>query len=191
METLVNLKTWLAGGSIFTAIRKYSNYPFFIEVSPPELDQMLAIMYGNRIVASSFIEVNSTLAARSLAARSVSLLYGKKWLALTSFNNANTIDIGAREVTKTVGSENTVGTKVDVSTSENKISAFNSDVLITDSGSDNTLDENTTRGVNSVETVSVIDWQTAYNNLSLAERTNIISVVLKDVATFLTVSVYP
>ena len=191
METLVNLKTWLAGGSIFTAIRKYSNYPFFIEVSPTELDQMLAIMYGNRIVASSFIEVNSTLAARSLAARSVSLLYGKKWLALTSFNNANTIDIGAREVTKTVGSENTVGTKVDVSTSENKISAFNSDVLITDSGSDNTLDENTTRGVNSVETVSVIDWQTAYNNLSLAERTNIISVVLKDVATFLTVSVYP
>lgn len=186
METMVNLKTWLNGGSLFTAIRKYSNFPFFTEVSTTELDQMLVLMYGGRIMSSSCIGVNITLVARL-----ITVVNGKKWLALYNFINDNTIDLGAREVIKTEGSENTVGTKVDVSTSENKVSAFNSDDLITDTGSENKLDENTTKGVNNVETVSVSDWQTVFNNLSAMERTNIISVVLKDVASCITVSVYP
>ena len=184
MITPVNLRGYLTGGSIFTAIQTANDYPFFADTSPAELDQMLTIMYGGRIMASSFMGVDIALAGKF-----ISKLYGEKWLALISFNS-NPIDIGAKEVTKTVGIENTVGTKVDVSTSENKVSAFNSDVLITDSGADNTLDENTTKGVNKDATVSVIDWQTAFNNLSTVERTNIITVVLKDVSTYLTVSVY-
>ena len=184
MELPANLKSWLAGGSIFTAIQTANDYPFFAETPPTELDQMLAIMYGNRIMSSAFIGFDIDIAGKF-----ISKLYGEKWLSLISFNSAP-IDIGAKEVTKTVGSENTVGTKVDVSSSENKVSAFNSDVLITDSGADNTLDENTTKGVNKDATVSVIDWQTAFNNLSTVERTNIITVVLKDVSTYLTVSVY-
>ena len=184
MLTPVNLRGYLTGGSIFTAIQTSNNYPFFAETSPTELDQMLSIMYGDRIVASSFIGVDIAIAGKL-----ISKLYGEKWTALIRFNS-NPIDIGAKEVTKTVGSENMVGTKVDVSTSENKVSAFNSDVLITESGADNKLDENTTRGVNKDATVSVIDWQTAFNNLSTVERTNIIAVVLKDVSTYLTVSVY-
>ena len=184
METPVNLRGYLTGGSIFTAIQTSNNYPFFVGTPPAELDQMMAIMYGDRIVASSFIGVDIAIVGKV-----ISKLYGEKWAALIRFNS-NPIDIGAKEVTKTVGSENMVGTKVDVSTSENKVSAFNSDVLITDSGVNNKLDENTTRGVNKDATVSVIDWQTAFNNLSTVERTNIIAVVLKDVSTYLTVSVY-
>ena len=184
MLTPVNLRGYLTGGSIFTAIQTSNNYPFFAETPPIELDQMLVIMYGDRIVSSSFIGVDIAIVGKV-----ISKLYGEKWSALIRFNS-NPIDIGAKEVTKTVGSENMVGTKVDVSTSENKVSAFNSDVLITDSGVNNKLDENTTRGVNKDATVSVIDWQTAFNNLSTVERTNIIAVVLKDVSTYLTVSVY-
>ena len=184
MLTPVNLRDYLTGGSIFTAIQTANNYPFFADTSPAELDQMLVIMYGDRIMARSFIGVDIAIAGKL-----ISKLYGEKWTALIRFNS-NPIDIGAKEVTKTVGSENMVGTKVDVSTSENKVSAFNSDVLITDSGANNSLDENTTRGVNKDSTVSVIDWQTAFNNLSTVERTNIIAVVLKDVSTYLTVSVY-
>ena len=184
MGTPVNLRGYLTGGSIFTAIQTANDYPFFADTPPTELDQMMAFMYGDRMVASSFIGVDIALAGKL-----ISKIYGEKWTALIRFNSTP-IDIGAKEVTKTVGSENMVGTKVDVSTSENKVSAFNSDVLITESGADNKLDENTTRGVNKDSTVSVIDWQTAFNNLSTAERTNIIAVVLKDVSTYLTVSVY-
>ena len=180
----VTLRSFLAGGSIFTAIQTSDNYPFFADTPPTELDQMLDIMYGNRIMSSAFIGFDIDMAGKF-----ISKLYGLKWLALIRFNSSP-IDIGASGVVKTVGSENTVGTKVDVSSSENKVSAFNSDILITDSGVNNTLDENTTKGVNKDATVSTIDWETAFNNLSTVERTNILSVVLKDVSTYLTVSVY-
>lgn len=184
METLVNLKTWLAGGSIFAAIQTAENFPFFADTTPAELDQMLSLTYGQRLVTSSFNNFDINVAGKFIAK-----LYGKKWKSLIEFN-VSPPDLGAKSVTKTTGSQNTVGTKNDVSTSENKVSAFNSDALITDTGARNELDENVTQDITRDSSVSVIDWQTAFNNLSLSERTNIISVVLKDVATYLTISVY-
>ncbi len=184
METLVNLKTWLTGGSIFTAIQTAENFPFFSDTTPAELDQMLSLTYGQRMVASAFnnFDINT-------AGKFITKLYGEKWKALIEFN-ISPPDLGAKSITKTTGNQNTVGTKNDVSTSENKVSAFNSDALITDTGAHNELDENITQDIKRDSSVSVIDWLTAFNNLSLSERTNIISVVLKDVATYLTISVY-
>ena len=184
METLVNLKTWLAGGSVFTAIKTAENFPFFADTQPAELDQMLSLTYGQRLVTSAFNNFDINVAGKFIAK-----LYGEKWKSLIEFN-VSPPDLGAKSVTKTTGSQNTVGTKNDVSNSENKVSAFNSDALITDTGARNELDENITQDITRDSSVSVIDWQTAFNNLSLSERTNIISVVLKDVATYLTVSVY-
>lgn len=184
METLVNLKTWLAGGSIFTAIQSAENFPFFADNTPAELDQMLSLTYGKRLVTSAFNNFDINVAGKFIAK-----LYGEKWSALIEFNMSPP-DLGAKSITKTTGNQNTVGTKNDVSTSENKVSAFNSDVLITDTGTHNELDENITQDITRDSSVSVIDWETAFNNLPLSERTNIISVVLKDVANYLTVSVY-
>lgn len=184
METLVNLKTWLTGGSIFTAIQTAENFPFFSDTPPAELDQILSLTYGKRMVASAFnnFDINT-------AGKFITKLYGEKWNALIQFN-VSPPDLGAKSITKTTGNQNTVGTKNDVSNSENKVSAFNSDALITDTGARNELDENVVQDITRDSSISVIDWQTAFNNLSLAERTNIISVVLKDVASYLTVSVY-
>ena len=184
METLTNLRTWLVGGSIFTAIKTAENFPFFTDNETSDLDQMLSIAYGQRLVASAFGNVDANSAGKFIVK-----LYGDKWSSLISFN-ATPLDIGAKSVTKTMGNQNTKGTKNDISNTENKVSAFNSDDLITDTGNHNVLDETTNQDITRDSSVSVIDWQTAYNNLSLAERTNIISVVLKDVATYLTVSVY-
>ena len=184
MEALVNLKTWLAGGSIFTAIQTAENFPFFSDTPPAELDQMLSLTYGQRMVTSAFNNFNINTAGKF-----ITKLYGEKWKALIKFNIAAP-DLGAKSITKTTGNQNTAGTKNDVSNSENKVSAFNSDVLITDTGARNELAENITQDITRDSSVSVIDWQTAFNNLPLSERTNIISVVLKDVASYLTVSVY-
>ena len=184
METLVNLKTWLAGGSIFTAIQTSEKFPFFADTPPAELDQMLSLTYGQRLVTSAYNNFDINVAGKFIVK-----LYGEKWKSLIEFN-VSPPDLGAKSITKTTGNQNTVGTKNDVSNSENKVSAFNSDALITDTGAHNELDENTTQDITRDSSVSVIDWQTAFNNLSLSERTNIISVVLKDVATYLTISVY-
>ena len=184
MEALVNLKTWLAGGSVFTAIQTAENFPFFADNTPAELDQMLSLTYGKRLVTSSFNNFDIDVAGKFIAK-----LYGKKWRALIVFNMSPP-GLGVKSITKTIGNQNTVGTKNDISNSENKVSAFNSDVLITDTGARNELAENITQDITRDSSVSVIDWQTAFNNLPLSERTNIISVVLKDVANYLTVSVY-
>ena len=184
METLVNLKTWLTGGSVFTAIQTAENFPFFADTTPAELDQMLSLTYGQRLVMSAFNSFDINVVGKF-----ITKLYGEKWAALIEFN-VSPPDLGAKSITKTTGNQNTVGTKNDVSTSENKVSAFNSDSLIADTGAHNELAENITQDITRGSSVSVIDWQTAFNNLSLSERTNIISVVLKDVATYLTVSVY-
>ena len=184
METLVNLKTWLAGGSVFTAIHSAENFPFFADNTPAELDLMLSLTYGQRMVASAFNNFDINTAGKFIAK-----LYGEKWSALVKFNMSPP-DLGAKSITKTTGNQNTAGTKNDVSNSENKVSAFNSDALITDTGARNELVENITQDITRDSSVSVIDWQTAYNNLPLSERTNIISVVLKDVVSYLTVSVY-
>lgn len=145
---------------------------------------MLSLTYGQRMVTSAFNNFDIAVAGKF-----ITKLYGEKWMALIQFN-ISPPDIGAKSITKTTGNQNTVGTKNDISNSENKVSAFNSDTLITDTGARNELDENITQDITRDSSVSVIDWQTAFNNLSLSERTNIISVVLKDVATYLTVSVY-
>ena len=184
METLVNLKTWLTGGSIFTAIQSNMDFPFFSYAPPAELDQMLSLMYGKRMVASAFNNFDINTAGKFIVK-----LYGEKWNSLIRFNMSPP-DLGAKSTTKTTGNQNTAGTKNDVSNSENKVSAFNSDALITDTGARNELAENITQDITRESSVSVIDWQTAFNNLALAERTNIITVVLKDVASYLTVSVY-
>ena len=64
METLVNLKTWLAGGSIFTAIQTAENFPFFADNTPAELDQMLTLTYGKRLVTSSFNNFDINVAGK-------------------------------------------------------------------------------------------------------------------------------
>ena len=185
MDTLVNLKTWLAGGSIFTAIQTNEDFPFFSVFNTPEdLDHMLTLTYGQRLVASAFGNLDINVVGKFIVN-----LYGEKWNALIQFN-ISPPDLGAKSTTKTTGNQNTIGTKNGVSNTENTVSAFNSVDLITDTGANNALDENTTHDITRDSLVSVIDWQTAFNNLSLAERTNIISVVLKDVAMYLTVSVY-
>ena len=184
METLVNLKTWLAGGSIFTAIQTANNFPFFVGNDADDLDYMLTLNYGQRLMFSAFINVTVNTVAKHIVK-----LYGDKWNGLISFNESG-YNIGASSSVKTTGKQKTTGVKNDNSDVTNKVSAFNSDELLVDTGSNTTGNENTTQDVDRDSLVETFNIQTAFNNLSLAEKTNIISVVLKDVANYLTVPAY-
>ena len=184
METLVNLKTWLAGGSIFTAIQTIKNFPFFAGDAATDLDYMITLNYGQRQLFSAFIDVPVDTVAKHIVK-----LYGDKWDALISFSESGA-NIGASSSIKTTGKQKTTGFKNDNTDVTNKVSAFNSDDLLVDTGSTTVADENTTQDVDRDSLVETFNIQTAFNNLALAEKTNIISVVLKDVATYLTVSVY-
>lgn len=74
--------------------------------------------------------------------------------------------------------------------STHKVTAFNSDELVTDY-SDVKAEVETTSGesdkTGKEESVSI---KNLFENLPLFERTNIINIVLKDVATYLTIDIY-
>ena len=184
METLVNLKTWLAGGSVFTAIQTTNNFPFFVGNDAADLDYMLTLNYGKRLMFSAFIDVPVNTVAKHIVK-----LYGDKWYGLIKFNESGA-NIGAVNSVKTTGKQKTTGVKTDNTDVTNKVSAFNSDELLVDTGSTTVGDENTTQDVDRDSLVETFNIQTAFNNLPLAEKTNIINVVLKDVANYLTVSAY-
>lgn len=180
----VNLKTWLAGGSIFTAIQNVENFPFFADVPPAEMDEMLALHYGNRIVTTALVDYDINKVGKFIVNQ-----LGGKWDALIGFNSLPA-NLGAEKSTKKAGSQNKVGVKDDVSSTENKVSAFNSDALITDTGASNTSEVNESEDLTKDETETVSSLKTAFNNLSLVERTNIITVVIKDVSSYITLTVY-
>lgn len=184
METPVNLRGYLTGGSIFTAIQTANNFPFFVGNDAADLDYMLMLNYGQRLVFSAFIDVPVNTVAKHIVK-----LYGDKWNGLIKFNE-NGANIGAVSSIKTTGKQKTTGVKTDNTDVTNKVSAFNSDELLVDTGSTTVGDENTTQDVDRDSLVETFNIQTAFNNLPLAEKTNIINVVLKDVANYLTVSAY-
>lgn len=184
METPVNLRGYLTGGSIFTAIQTTNNFPFFVGNDAADLDYMLTLNYGQRLMFSAFIDVPVNTVAKHIVK-----LYGDKWDGLIKFNE-NGANIGAVSSIKTTGKQKTTGVKTDNTDVTNKVSAFNSDELLVDTGSTTVGDENTTQDVDRDSLVETFNIQTAFNNLPLAEKTNIINVVLKDVANYLTVSAY-
>lgn len=184
METPVNLRGYLTGGSIFTAIQTPNNFPFFVGNDAADLDYMLTLNYGQRLIFSAFIDVPVNTVAKHIVK-----LYGDKWDGLIKFNE-NGANIGAVSSIKTTGKQKTTGVKTDNTDVTNKVSAFNSDELLVDTGSTTVGDENTTQDVDRDSLVETFNIQTAFNNLPLAEKTNIINVVLKDVANYLTVSAY-
>jgi hypothetical protein len=184
METPVNLRGYLTGGSIFTAIQTIKKFPFFVGNDSDELDYMLTLNYGQRLVFSAFIDVPVNTVAKHIVK-----LYGDKWDGLIKFNE-NSVNIGAASSVKTTGKQKTTGVKTDNTDVTNKVSAFNSDELLVDTGTTTVGDENTTQDVNRDSLVETFNIQTAFNNLPLAEKTNIINVVLKDVANYLTVLAY-
>ena len=184
METPVNLSGYLTGGSIFTAIQTTNNFPFFVGNDAVDLDYMLTLNYGQRLMFSAFIDVPVNTVAKHIVK-----LYGDKWNGLISFNESG-YNIGVSSSVKTTGKQKTTGVKTDNSDVTNKVSAFNSDELLVDTGSNTVGNENTNQDVDRDSLVETFNIQTAFNNLSLAEKTNIISVVLIDVANYLTVSAY-
>ena len=178
------LRSFLAGGSIFTAIQTIKNFPFFAGDAATDLDYMLTLNYGQRQMFSAFIDLPVNTVSNHIVK-----LYGDKWDGLIKFNESGA-NIGASSNIKTTGKQKTKGVKTDNSDVTNKVSAFNSDDLLTDTGSTTTETGNKTGTVNNDVTEETFNLKTLFENLPYVEQTSIINVVIKDVSNYLTVSIY-
>ena len=178
----ITLAEFLDQANLWGRIQALTPYPFFDTMSPDELDLKLILDYGERIVYPKIINLDLDKLS-SLINNTFSI----KWKQLITINNIDFINGEERVLNETVNN-NVVNTGSN--NTDHKVSAFNTDELILDSA-DHTASTNKTDGENiRLLTEKTTSLNTAYNNLLLAQKVNIIGIVLKDVSTFLTLDIY-
>lgn len=180
----VNLKTYLGNSNIMHSINAIKPYPFLEGVDGEAVNMMLKLSYGQRNMFSVVTEFTPDAVALFIVKT-----YSDKWDALiVAANSRSNIAAGVTKITS--GNTSNSGTKTIDDNSTHKVTAFNSDELVTDysdvkAGVETTSGESDKTGKE--ESVSI---KNLFENLPLFERTNIINIVLKDVATYLTIDIY-
>lgn len=180
-----SLTKYLGTSNIFDIIKGIYSFPFLEPAGQTvTMDQMLRVNYGSRAVFSGFIDINVDDVAKHIIS-----VYKDKWdKAIIAASNIN--NLAANSSRKIKGTVSEMGTGNTQSETENKVSAFNSDTLVTDGGASSTSDNTTTRDTDRESTDETFNLKSLFDNLPLVERTNIINIVLKDVSNYLTVSIY-
>lgn len=178
------LHDFLQTGDLFGAINILAPLPFITDANPAKLNILLDDMYGQR-------KLYSSMKTKSVddVAELVVILYKDAWDKLILIE-AIDFDIGGgatRKMTETITeNENRNNTRNDV----NKVTAYNSDVMIDNDG----LNSIGTEGLDKTRTRTVSDGQysiqTAFNDLQLITKTNIITTAIKDVADYMTLIIY-
>lgn len=177
------LRQWIGDESIWGAIKSGQDFPF-IGSDAGELDLMLSINYGSRNMFTGFNGISVTVAAGQIIK-----LYSDKWNKLYNFQN--TIDnIGATSSRKSGGNTIVNTHKLGDGENINSTAAFNSPDMVKDTSTDYNNQETITEDTQKDSTDETFSIKAAFENLPLVERTNIINIVLKDVATYLTTSIY-
>ena len=181
---MINLGLYLIGSNIFEYINKDNSLPFINDDNKSVLNNLLIVKYGDKTLYSKFelLTVNEI-------AEMILLTHKTHWLELVSFKDS--------ELNPFAGSKNVItetitetGNIVNNNDRVNKVSAYNDDELIVNDG-DSTISNEQKKG----ETIRTLtsenfDYRNAYNNLSLSDKTNILKIVIKDIADFLTLTIY-
>jgi len=174
------LSEYLENNDLFGAIENIKPYGFITELSPIDL----SFNYGQRTMSSSVVE----LTVESIAGMIVSR-FGGKWDNLLSIDLSTIkLDGSDNEITLTTTSKN--GTKNDNTTTINKISGYNDDELIVENGNDVDLDVVTEDNEIRNSSKYKQNLKSLFDNLSLVDKTNIITTVQRDISNFITLSIY-
>ena len=181
----ISLKQYLGTENIFDIIKSLYSFPFLEgEGKTEDLNNMLLINYGQRGLISGFKDIPVANSAKYIIA-----IYSDKWDKLV-ISAAGITNLASNNSRKIKGTVKEVGTGNNNSKTENKVSAFNSDTLVTDGGASSTSDNTNTKDTDRESTDETFNLKSLLDNLPLVERTNIINIVLKDVSNYLTISIY-
>lgn len=178
----IRLDQFLENESIFTRIQSLSPYPFFDKMTPLDMDKHLSLFYGERIVFNKIIDIDlDTIASLIIGVN------GDKWENLILTSGLDILS-GSERIVNENNSSNVLNEGENTRT--HKVSGFNDPELVEDNAdmetSTSTMDNTGTR----LLTEKTKSLQTAYNNLQLHKKLNIIESVVKDVSNYLTLDIY-
>ena len=178
----VILDEFLFNESLFDRVQSLSTFPFFDTVHPLKMDELLKIKFGERLVFRKFLNVDLDTIALFIVSE-----YQNKWTNILTAINSD-IKNGSERVLSEDTSNKVLTNGSNIT--ENKVSAFNSDELVIDKADSNTSNNESDNTIIKSTTEKLSSFATVYNNLSLAQKLNIINTVISDVAKHLTLDIY-
>lgn len=115
--------------------------------------------------------------------------FSERWLTLAEIQ-FDSLDLTAKEIAFSKKDSNRTSNTSSNDSSENKVSGYNDDALITEAGVDNTRSGNETG--NSTENVNsgIRGFNFLFENLKYQQKVNILNTVIKDVVQQLTLKIY-
>lgn len=182
MASYEHFRDFLDVNNIFDEIKKVENFPFLVE-GTDILNLELSLKFGERYYISKFNDVSIENIAKLIVKS-----YSKKWNDLIQLNEKITLSNSGNQI-ETITDESNK-TLTGNNTTTNKVGAFNSDELIDDNSNVNNSNETEEKGSSTTKENVVLDYATAFNNLSFSDKTNTINIVLKDVSNYLTLDIY-
>lgn len=178
---MIKLSEFLAQGSIFNELETVKPMPFLSVEDNAVLNSLLTLKYGDRTVYSKLLTTPFPVIVKMLVKT-----HGDYWDGLIKID-ADKPSNSKRTLTETITTnENRTNNRDD----KNVVAAFNSDALITNDGTLVVGADDLTGNKTRTLTDENASLNSAYYNLSLQQKNNIMNVVLLDVANFLTLSIY-
>ena len=182
--THVKLAEYMDTGSIWGSIEALYPSPLYDLFTVDLLDAQLDIGYGERLMVPKLAIKTPTELAPNIAA-----MFSSEWDKLLKAHELP-ISIGSGGSNNTVETGNKSETRNNNRDDVNKVSAYNSDELVVNDGA-NSISLDTLSGADSkTVTNENISLQNAISNLTIIQKSNILSIVTRDVALFLTLSIY-
>jgi len=161
-----------------------ADYPLSAIGDPDLLNSMLLVDHGLKTVAKNYISVSKESLAKMIV-----LTHRKKWDSLTEVLETD-INILSDNIQLT--NENVKGDNkyTDDANSIDKVSAFNSETLVENTGSENNVTHTGNDNRDRIQTVTNTNLNNAVNNLQIIQDLNIIETILNDVSNYFTLSIY-
>lgn len=179
---MINLSVFMLQGSLFTAINNIEPMPFANKSLL--MDKMLVINDGDKLVYNKLVGFTVDELAEMIL-----LKYGEHWKQVILVNGLD-FSVGTRDGREMVETITDTRTRENTNANLNKVSAYDSDDLVTNDGTDSTGNENESGTRTRTVIDSTGDIYTAYKHLSMQAKNNIIEIVLGDVGEYLTLSIY-
>mgnify|MGYP003675367509 CR=1 FL=1 len=183
---MITLREYLSTGSLWTEINNIWNFDFINDGmrSPEQLDLLTKVNYGERFLIEDFENISIPDIAYI-----ISSTFNEKWRNLIE-TELDKINLKSSNQTVTISSNNSTSDKTNVTDNINKVTAYNESDLINDSGSSNEVIDNEIVVNNKNSNIGNENIQNLIINLNDYQKANILNVAIKDVAQFLTLSIY-
>lgn len=180
----ITLSQYLEGDSIWGRVLALVTVPELSLIGADVLDKNLILNHGDKNIFYKVI-----LMGLDDVAKDIGFNYEKKWKDLISIESLN-LNIGADNTHKISETLNHAETRINTQENINKVSAFNTDELLANDGSNSNHSDDI--DYNKVRTLTDenLSLETAFNNLSLSQKNIIIRTVNNDISSLLTLDIY-